>query len=887
MTNLLEREAPLLAALNQAQRARQGQGSILLVYGEAGIGKSSFIEAWLARLPRGWRVMQGVCEDLFSPRPLGPLRDMASVLHGPLQASLEQHHTAENVFGAFLALLDTAAVPSVVVLEDLHWADEATLDLIKFLGRRIRRLPVLLVLSYRDDELGVVHPLHRLLGDLPADAVMRHKLRPLTPDAVSELAAQAGRPPAGLHSLTNGNPFYVTEVLASEQEGAGVSGAVRDAMRSRLTRLAPAERELLQALCVFPARVPLRQVQALLPPGGAQALDGCLARGLLRLEGNHVGFRHELGRHAVLDTLPPLQRRRRHAQALSLARQAPEPTPLSRLVHFATEAVDAATVLELAPKAAIEASAVGAHREAAQQLAAALRFADDAPVQQRAELFESWSYEAGLSLAGYAQVIEARRQALDLWRQAGRQDKVGHNLRWLSRLHWYMGDGERALALADEATAVLEQLPPSADLAWAFSTRAQFFMLQDRTELALAWGARAIELATALGEQEILCHALNSVGTAELFAGLAGGLPKLEQSLALALAGGFHEQAARVYTNVSEHAVVFKNYGLADRWLAQGIAFDRRHDLDAWTHYLAGWQAQLRLEQGRFADAERIAVETLDMPRLTPLMRLPALTVLARLRMRQQACDASALVDEALAIARSTGEVQRLLPLVVAQAEHAWLVGDAAGCLRTLATLDDHAGVDINAWWAGELACWRLRAGQPVPATTAVAEPWQLELEGRGAEAAERWLALGAPYEAAMSLLQAALSGPRTSAADFLAGALRLLEPLGARLAAARVRELARGWGISQALPAPRRGPYGHARHHPAGLTAKEQQVLDQLAAGLSNLDIARRSGNAVRTVEHHVSAVLRKLAAHDRAEAVATARDLGLVKPGSPGREN
>ena len=487
-----------------------------------------------------------------------------------------------------------------------------------------------------------------------------------------------------------------------------------------------------------------------------------------------------------------------------------------------------------------------------------------------------------MALAIDAQVIDARHQAIALWRQVGRIDKVGLNLRWLSRLHWYQGNSVLAERYASQAVTTLEPLPPGPELAWAYSVRSQFYMLQDRTELAVQWGERASALAEQLGEAEILCHALNNVGTAELFAGRPGGQGKLERSLKLALAGGFHEQAARVYTNVSEHAVVFKDYACAERWLAEGIAFDRQHDLDAWTHYLVGWLAQLRLEQGRMSEAEAIAREVLATPRLTAVMRLPAMTVLARVHMRRGEADAAGLLAEALAIALPTGEVQRIAPVVTAMAEAAWLRGDLPACLDVLRHVERQAGAGVNAWEAGEIAAWRRRAGQtgqgpPPPHAT---EPWRLELEGNPSAAAQAWLSLGAPNEAALALLQAACSGPRDSASKPLAQALEIAEQIGARLAAARVRALAREWGLQGELPSRKRAPRSRSRGHPHGLSARERQVLGLLAQGLNNADIALQLGVALRTAEHHVAAVLNKLSAANRADAVAIAHVQGLLPP-------
>jgi DNA-binding CsgD family transcriptional regulator len=872
---LLERAEALSGAREALVRAQAGHGGVLLVSGEAGIGKSSLIaalQADAARLPR-LRLLAGGCEDLHSAQPLGPLHEMARELaragQSELQELLARDAPAPEVFAAVLDLLDTPHVATLLVLEDLHWADEATLDLVKHLGRRVARLPVLLLLSYRDDEFGADHPLVRVLGDLPTAGHRQLALAPLSAAAVERLCMAAGRPgAAGLHEVTEGNPFFVTEVLASGVADAGVPSSVRDAVHTRIHRLAPEPREVLNALCVVPGSVDLGLVQALLP-GQSAAVDACVARGLLVVRSGALAFRHELARRAVLDLLAPMQRRARHGAVLDALLAPGMPSaPLASLAHHAGEAGDRVRLLEFAPAAATQAAAIGAHRQAALLLSAALRVADAAPPAQQAQLHESWSYEAGLALRIDADVIAARHRAIELWRGLGRVDKVGLNLRWLSRLHWYQGDAALAERYAAEAVEVLQAREPGPELAWAYATRAQLHMLQDHFERAKLWGERAIDLASRLGEREALCHALNTVGTAEVFAGFAEGSAKLDRSLEIAREDGFHEQAARVFCNTAEHAVVFKDFTRAEAWLAEGIAFDRRYDLDAWTPYLVGWQAQLRLEQGRYAEALAIAEEVLAGPRLSAIMKLPALTVRACVQLRRGDPAAAASLDEALAIAWHTEESHRILPLLLARAEGLWLAGDAAAGAAELRRLAGRPELGANPWSAGAFAAWCRRCGEaPAALPEHIALPWALELQGRPGEAAAAWAELGLPFEAAMARLQQALLGDDADAA--LTEGAQTLARIGAQPALARVQALARELGLPLAR---RRGPYTRARAHPRGLTGREQEVLALLAQGLANADIGSQLGLGPRTVEHHVSAVLAKLGAEGRAQAIAMA---------------
>ena len=883
---LLERDQPLQTLASLAHSAAAGRGAIALIEGEAGIGKTALLREFAQRLGPECRVLWGGCEALFAPRPLGPLEDIAGELGPRVVALLDDAAAPSRLFQAVFDCLREARCATVLVFEDVHWADAATLDLLKYLGRRIAPLRVLLVMSSRNDETGAEHPLVQLLGDL--GGLTRIALAPLSSQAVDALARQAGRSGSHLHRVTSGNAFFVTELLASPEGAFGrIPGSVRDAIWARLARMNPAEREVLEMASVVPGAVEARLVEAVLGAASIAALDRCVERGMLvRGEPGLLMFRHELARQATLDRLAPARQRDLHArvgaaladEGVGLAR-----TALSRRVHHAAGAEDGALVLALAPLAAAQAAALGAHQQAAAHLAAALRFVAQAPAALAAQLHEDWAYEAGLALRIDDAVIEARHLACALWREVGRIDKVGHNLRWLSRLHWYRGEPVQAERYIAEAVSELERLPPGAELAMAYSVQSQWHMLQDHPDEAIAWGERAMVLALQLGEVQTRVHALNNVGTSMLFANRPGGRERLQESLALALAHGFHEHAARVYTNLSEYAVVFRDFVLAEQVLANGIAFDTRHDLDAWTHYLVGWQARLRMEQGRLKEAEAIARDVLRLERLTLVMRLPALTVLGHVRMRQGEADGLPLLQQALAGAMATGEGQRIVPVRLALAEAAWLAGELPQCRAELAALQAIDTSGMNLWDQGQVAVWQRRAGLAVQASVAYPAPHAAELRGDAPAAAQAWLALGLPCEAALASMQVE-AHPEPARAGGLAQAVQLLEESQAWAAATCARAIAQRLGLAAHLPRLRRGPYSAAREHPLGLTQRELQVARFIGEGLNNADIAQRLSRSVRTVEHHVSAVLAKLDAGTRLDLIARLRrEPGLLSTAAP----
>ncbi len=262
---LIEREA-LLARLATAQR---DGGRLVFVGGEAGVGKTALVQAFAATT--SGRVLEGACEHLVTPAPLGPIVDVAEQIGGPLAADIEAGREPRRVA---LTLLDELGDPAVVVIEDLHWADEATLDALRVVGRRIGATPSVVIATYRDEEDRT--PLRRLLGDLAsAPDVVRLGVPPLSLAGVRELAPDRAET---IHALTRGNPFFVTDLLASRTDA--VPATVRDAVLARTARLSPAARRLLDGAALVPARAALWLLDDAFPDV-ADHLDECVTAGML------------------------------------------------------------------------------------------------------------------------------------------------------------------------------------------------------------------------------------------------------------------------------------------------------------------------------------------------------------------------------------------------------------------------------------------------------------------------------------------------------------------------------------------------------------------------------------------------------------------------------
>ena len=266
-------------------------GRLVFVRGEAGVGKSVLLRRFSEFEGRSVRVLWGSCDALFTPRALGPFLDIAQITGGQLAALVSSGAKPHEVAGELTRELRQA--PTIVVLEDVHWADEASLDVLRILGRRLESLPALIIASYRDDELARAHPLRIVLGELAtAPRIGRLDLVPLSRGAVAKLAEPYGVDAEELHRKTAGNPFYVTEALAA---GEGeIPPTIRDAVLARAARLSPSARTLLEAVAVVPWHAEPWLVEALSDERVSECLEECASSGVLKLGATGTSFRHVL-----------------------------------------------------------------------------------------------------------------------------------------------------------------------------------------------------------------------------------------------------------------------------------------------------------------------------------------------------------------------------------------------------------------------------------------------------------------------------------------------------------------------------------------------------------------------------------------------------------------
>ena len=861
---LLERESALASLAEYAASAAAREGRLVLVSGEAGAGKTALVESLAAGHPDvPWLV--GACDGLFTPRPLGPLFDVAEQLGGDLLDACRRDATREELFRLLRSRLSDVQPWCALVVEDVHWADESTLDLVRFLGRRIRELPVLLLVTYRDDELAVDHPLRQVLGELTSvRSTRRLDLGPLSAEAVATMAAGSTVDPGDLHRLSGGNPFFVTEVLRATD--GRMPATARDAVLARLGRLTTEARRVAELAALDGTHVDAALLDRVVGPAD-DALDALLASGLLVSDGVDLRFRHEISRLAVEQDIPAHRRKDLHVRVLAALVESGCQDD-ARLAYHAEGADDAGGVLRYAPAAARRASALGAHREAAAQYERALRFVGADDPAATADLCQRLADEHAHTDT-WERATEAGERALSLWREVGDRSREGAVLCQLALSSWRLcRPEEETLRHAAAAVEVLEPRGPSPELAWAYAIAAKTELMTSRRDgpHALVLARRAQQLAESLGPPDALSDALVTEACLVADDGV-DWLSLMRRALDISGAADAQYQVGRAYGNIVEQLVQRRRFAEAWSYLEAGTRYCDDHDLGTHGNLLHALGIALLVRQGRWDDAVRTA-RPLLAGRVSARPNRTHLTTHAGIVLARRGDPAATgYLDEAVGNAAMSGYGYWVVKAYPARAEAHWLAGDldaARADLAVAAAAIPTAPRDV----AASIAAWCRRLGLDVAAVDpAPDDPTGHLLAGDAAAATRGWDELGMPYDAALACYD-------TGNEDGLRAAVRRFEALGASAAVKATQREMRRLGL-RSIPA---GSRATTRAHPLGLTRREAEVLELVCAGRTNSEISAELVLSPHTVDHHVSSVLAKLGVGTRQEAARLAVSRGLA---------
>jgi DNA-binding CsgD family transcriptional regulator len=837
-----------------------------LVCAEAGIVKTELVKNFCKKQGSDCHIYQGACDDLFTPRPLAPLYDVLWQVNRerwPVPPSSEERSV---LFASFFRELSTKKGKLLIVFEDIHWADEGTLDFIKFFVRRIDQLPCLFILTYRDDEIYSRHPLRNVIGNLPADSFTRMTLAPLSKTAVVELAKQKGYSGEDVYNISGGNPFYVNEILASYSPG--VPENIKDSILAVYERQEEGTKNAWEIFSIIPEGVEVDRF-ARIRSAFNEEMTHCFAINVLTVQNEKVIFKHELYRRTIEESLLPFKRVELNKKMLELFLDIfIEKGEIERILHYAKHANERELVVKYSPAAAAKAAARGAHLEASKLFLTAIQYFEGNDKRQLAELYEAYAFECYLSNQ-IPEAITYSEKVLSIWKAEHDIEKTGDTLRFLSRLWWFNGNRKHAEQYASEAIELMKDRPASATKAMAYSNMSQLKMLSDEPTECIAWGEKAIAMAIELGNEEILCHARNNVGTVQMFipSSEKAGIAMLQESLAMALKNGFHEHAARAYTNLASGSVKIKNFALAGKAMQEGLAYCEQRDLNSWTNYMLSWKAKLNLETGNWAEACEIANNLLGNEHQPAIIRLTALLVLATIQMRRGEQDPLPHLLEAKKLAFETMELQRIIPSIVAMLEYEWITGNTIIEKADVEQTRDVmllAGIDID---KNEISWWMTKAGRQFVQPEVLFEAYDTGSTTKAVKASAIWEKIGCPYQQALTLFDGKEEDKRA--------AITIVQDLGATAVYEKMKQEMRSLGIKN-IP---RGIRNSTRSNAAFLTGREMEILQLLKDDLHNKEIAAQLFISAKTVDHHISSILFKLDTNSRSKAVTEAVRMGILK--------
>lgn len=957
---LVGRDEELARLTSVWEAACQGRPSLALVGGDAGVGKTRLLESVTATVEQGGgRVLRGGCIDVGDgglpfaalidalrgltqhedaarlPELLGPARRQLARLVPALGSDATEGEPPSPVI-VLQSTLDAlgrlgGSSPVLFLVEDIHWADRSTLDLLAYLARNVRDEALLIVATYRTDELHRRHQLRPFLAELSrARTIERIDLSPFDREQMADQLAAIldGVPPAHLVdeilSRSDGNPFLAEELLAARGAGdrLGLPVGLRDILDARIGDLPPEARRILDVA----ATIGRTAHHALLAAVGADvagdlrvALRTVVDHQLLVPEPDgRYRFRHALVQEAVHDALLPGERIELHrAVAEALAR---EPALASggaehveaELAHHWEQAGDRERAYRSALRAADHARGLPAFPEALAQYERALGLRAQLPEEERAldalpDILLG-AVKSAMGAGNFRRGVAHQKALLELVPDRDASERADA-LRRLARLQWFAGEGDSAAATIRQAADLVTDRAPTRTKAGVLAYLARITSLQGRPADALPAAEEAVAIADAIGDDVMRSEALNSLGLATyLLDRHDESIVHLWASLAAAKAVGTPDLVAAAYNNLVSIAATTLDPGSLDDLCDEIGAWLENYDQHAGAAFVLANLAEIATLRGDLAAAtpllDRAARHRLDGALL--MNHLAISSWVATIQGDYETADR--LADDLRAVAARTPDPQTWSLLLESSAIRELLRDRPAAALDRLDELEERLrglvrplaampSMTTRVWALVELALTGDDdAASRVP--TAIAELEHFEAgraEGthyaglvefaRGlasrlsSPAPEHWRAAAdkatQAWWRALALLgeaEALLAGARREEAT---DALRRAYELSERLDSKGLRE--------RAVALARRGrlEIGAPELHGAddlGLTPRENEVLALVAEGCTNREIGEHLFIAEKTASVHVSNILAKLDVDNRGAAAAAAHRLGLV---------
>jgi len=859
---LVERDNFLSIMQKTFDEVITGEGHCILISGEAGIGKTSLVRAFSKEKKEDCQIYLGACDALFTPRPLAPIYDIA------LQIKDDRWDIDDRsmLFAGIFLELENQKKATLIIVEDIHWADEATFDFLKFFIRRITQLHCLLLITYRDNEIHLSHPLRTVLGQLPPDFFTRLQLTPLSRGAVETMAAEKGYKGKDVYSISGGNPFYVNEILASYS--TGIPDNIKDSILSVYNRQNEKTKQVWQILSVIPSGLEVKYLEKL-EPYYSEAIHYSLETKILIMNGQLISFKHELYRRTIETSLSPIIRRDINKQMLDILLENNEqPKEMERIIHHAKNASENEIVVKYAPLAAREASSVGAHLEAAKLYLTAIEYYQEKDKNTLIDFYKAYAYECYLTNQVKEGIIHIGK-AISLLELKNDLVSMSTCLHLLSWLWWFDGNGKKAVDAARKNIELVANQPSSNITAMAFAHLGRLKMLSDETDECLLWSEKAMAMAKELANEEILCYTLNSIGTmlAKNISMRKKGLELLQQSMDIAVKINHEEYIGHAYANLAANAVRMKDYVNAKKILKVAIQFLEERDIDLGTKYLLAYETRLALETGNWTQANSIVNSFINNDDFPPIGKIGILIVAATLKMRRGEAGAVPHLLEAMDKALNTGEPQRIAPAMTAILEYEWITGQRViekPVLDDVINMIEQRG---NIYENSAFAFWLFKARKQKLPLKEFYEGYITESNPMALKASALWKQLGCPYEQALTLFEGSDDNKKE--------AIGIIQKLGADAIYEKMKLEMRSSGI-KSIP---RGIRKSTKSNPANLTEREIGVIQLLNDGLQNKEIAAKLFISPKTVDHHISSIFLKLDVNSRTKAVQEATRLEIIK--------